>query len=51
MDKYEHNEIRNKVLRGFRRAIKKLIKEKIQKNEKMIISRNGKIEEVNPNEI
>ena len=51
MENNENREIRNKVLRGFRKAIKKLIKEKILKNEKMIISRNGKIEEINPNEI
>ena len=51
MEQKVKNEIRNKVLRGFRKAIKKLISEKILKDEKMIISRNGKIEEIKPSEI
>ncbi len=51
MSPTDNKDIRNKVLKGFRKAIKKLVAEKIFKNEKLIISRNGKIEEIKPGEI
>ncbi|MFH1051494.1 MAG: hypothetical protein V1779_11265 [bacterium] len=51
MDEKEYKDIRNKILKGFKKAIKKMISEKALKNEKVIISRNGKIEELSAKEI
>ena len=44
-------EIRNKIIKGLEASYKKLVEFKKQKNSPVVVSRNGEIVEVNPNEI
>jgi len=43
--------IRKKILIGLELSYKKLVKDKKDKNLNLIISKNGKIIEINPNDI
>lgn len=44
-------EIRKKILDGIDKAYKKLIETKKSKGEKLVISKDGQIISINPNEI
>ena len=44
-------EIRNKIIKGLEASYKKLVEFKKQKNSPVVVSRNGEIVEVDPNEI
>ncbi|OQX79455.1 MAG: hypothetical protein B6D64_04845 [Bacteroidetes bacterium 4484_276] len=49
--KKQIQEIREKIIKGLEEAYKSLVEYKKQKNSPLIISRDGKIVEVDPNEI
>ncbi|MEX2231915.1 MAG: hypothetical protein WD824_07140 [Cyclobacteriaceae bacterium] len=52
MDRSKYfKEERDKIVKGLEEAYRKLVEFKRQKNSPMVISRNGEIIEVNPNEI
>ena len=50
-EEIDYKELRIKIMRGFRLAIKHMIQESKKKNEKLVIYRNGKIVKVNANEL
>ena len=49
--KKQIQEIREKIIKGLEETYKSLVEYKKQKNSPLIISRDGKVVEVNPNEI
>lgn len=44
-------EERDKIIKGLEEAYRRLVEFKRQKNSPMVISRNGEVIEINPNEI
>lgn len=44
-------EERDKIIKGLEEAYRKLVEFKKQKNSPMVVSKNGEILEINPNEI
>jgi hypothetical protein len=44
-------EERNKIVKGLEEVYKRLVEFKKQKNTPLVVSRNGKIIEINPNQI
>lgn len=50
-DKRQLKEERDKIVKGLEETYKRLVEYKKQKNSPIIVLRDGKIAEVNPNEI
>jgi len=42
------NKIREKIIQGLELSYKRLLKEKIEKNQELVISKNGKVVRVDP---
>lgn len=51
MGEKQINEIRKKIIKGLEEAYKSLVEYKKQKNTPLIISKDGKVVEIQPNEI